>query len=209
MNKKYKIALCIIGVLLLLCLGLLIYKKIYYENKGENAPTVYSSIIDKIEGYEYTLDDRDTEIFKEKYYELKEILQQEEIDYEQYAEKIAELFAIDLLTISNKVNKYDVGGLEYLYDSERDMYKSKVMDTLYDYVEDNSYGNRKQKLPTVTNVTIDEVEETEYIVGKQTLDSYEFHLILDYKEDLEYDSDITITTVIDKNKVYIVKYTAN
>jgi hypothetical protein len=208
MSKKYKITLVIIALLIIVSVGLLVYKNFFYK-ETETTPTVYSSIIDTMDNYGYTLDDRDTEIFKEKYYELKEILEQENIDYQKYSEKISELFVIDLFTISNKVNKYDVGGLEFLYSDEREMFKNKVMDTLYEQVEDNSYDTRNQDLPTVSKTTIEEVKETTYEIDENKLEAYEITISIEYEKDLGYDSKCNITVVKDDNMMYIVEYTAS
>ena len=140
---------------------------------------------------------------------MKNILDVEEIDYEKYGQKIAELFVIDLFTISNKINKYDVGGLDFLYDSEKEMFKNKVMDTIYEDVEDNSYDTREQKLPTVSTVEVVDVKDKKYELNEEKeLDAYEYTLEIQYKEDLGYDEKATVIVVKDDNKMYVAKYTA-
>ena len=207
MSKKYKIPLIILILLIIICIGLLVLKKIVYD-KEEKKTTVTSSIVDSMEKYGYSLDNRDSEIYKKTYYELKEILDSKEIDYGKYGEKIASLFVIDLFTISNKINKYDVGGLDFLYESEKEMFKNKVMDTLYKDVEDNSYDTRKQKLPTVSKIIINDTKKITYELNKdKKIDAYEYGLEIEYKENLLYDEKATITVAIDDNKMYVVKYT--
>ena len=49
---------------------------------------------------------------------LKANLESDTIDEEAYALSIAKLFIIDLYTMNNKINKYDIGGIEYVYPSE-------------------------------------------------------------------------------------------
>ena len=209
MNKKYKIPLMIIFVLILFCAGLLIYKKFFYRNNDIKKPTVNASIVDNMDNYGYSLDDRDSKVFKEKYYELKEVLDSEKIDYKLYAEKISELFVIDLFTISNKVNKYDVGGIDYLYESEKEMFKNKIMDTLYEHVEDNSYDSRNQKLPVVSSTSINDIKETEYEIDEKVLEAYEIYIDISYEENMGYDEEAIITVVNDSDKMYIVKYTTS
>ena len=36
--------------------------------------------------------------------------------------------------MNNKINKYDIGGIEYVYPSGVDNYKLKLTDTLYKYL---------------------------------------------------------------------------
>jgi len=209
MNKKYKIALIILVILILLCVGLLVFKKTVYDKK-EKKPSVTTSVVDNMESYGYALEDRDTKLYKNTYYELKEILDAEELDYEKYGQKISELFVIDLLTISNKVNKYDVGGLDFLYEEEKEMFKNKVIDTIYKDVEDNSYQTREQKLPTVSKVIVEKIEETTFeLTEDKKLEAYEYDLQIQYKQDLGYDENITVITVKDNNKMYVVKYTTS
>ena len=208
MNKKYKIPLIILLILIILCICLLVFKQFVYDKK-ENKQIVTSSVVDNLEKYGYSLDDRDTKIYEDTYYELKEILDSEEINYDKYAEKIASLFVIDLLTISNKINKYDVGGLDFLYEEEKEMFKNKVMDTLYKDVEDNSYDNRKQQLPTVTKVTVADIKNTNYELTKEKkLKAYELEINVEYEKDLEYDEKVSVIVVKDNDKMHVVKYTA-
>lgn len=208
MSKKYKIALSIVSVLILISVVLLISKKTFDDKKVEK-PTVVSEVVESMDEYGYTLDDRDSKLFKEKYYELKEILDAEEIDYEAYAKSLASLFAIDLLSIDNKVNKYDVGGLEYIYESEKEVFQRKVIDSIYDIVEDNSYGNRKQKLPMVKNIETSVDKKESETINDVKKDSYVITVSLEYEEDLGYDSEIKIKVVKDENKMYIIEYTTN
>lgn len=68
--------------------------------------------VKSIEGYGITLDDLDSELYKSEFEVLKKNLESGNIDYDAYAESVAKMFVIDLYTIKNKVNKYDVGGVE-------------------------------------------------------------------------------------------------
>ena len=114
MSKKYKISLSIVGVFLVLAIGLLVYVKFFNKASYNKKPIVKTSVLDKMDKYGYSLEDRDTKLFKDTYYELKDVLESDNIDYKIYGEKLSELFVIDLFTISNKISKYDVGGLDYL-----------------------------------------------------------------------------------------------
>lgn len=208
MNKKYKISLTVLLILIIACVGLLMLKRVLYDQKENKA--MVSSIVDNMENYGYSLDDRDTKIYKDTYYELKELLSAEEVNYEEYGQKLTKLFVIDLFTLSNKVNKYDVGGLEFIYNSEKEMFKNKVMDTLYEDLEDNSYDTRNQQLSTVSAVIIDESKETTYqLDDDKELSGYEYIINIEYEEDLGYDNKAKVIVVRDDNKMYVVKYTAD
>lgn len=208
MNKKYKISLTVLLILIIACVSLLMLKRVLYHQKENKA--MVSSIVDNMENYGYSLDDRDTKIYKDTYYELKELLSAEEVNYEEYGQKLTKLFVIDLFTLSNKVNKYDVGGLEFIYNSEKEMFKNKVMDTLYEDLEDNSYDTRNQQLSTVSAVIIDESKETTYqLDDDKELSGYEYIINIEYEEDLGYDNKAKVIVVRDDNKMYVVKYTAD
>ena len=204
MRKKYKVPLIVIALLIIVCSGLLVYKHFFYNK--DRKPTVVSSVVDSMKDYGYTLSDQDGELFKEKYYELKDVLSAEEVDYDKYSELLSELFIIDLYTMSTKVNKYDVGGYEYVYEKEQEMFKGKVMDTIYESLEDNSYGDRKQQLPQVKEVKLEESEETTYKIEDKKLDGMTYTYSITYDKDLGYDNLVEITTVKDDKKVYVVEF---
>lgn len=205
MGKKYKIPLIIIFILLVVSISLLVIKYCFYNNT-KNEPTVYSSILDNMESYGYTLDDQDSKLFKDKYYDLKKILESDEIDYDAYGKCLSELFIIDLYTLSTKINKFDVGGVEYVYDNEKEMFKNKVMDTLYETLEDNSYGTRKQELPTVKELVLEKEDEVTYQIDNKKLKGTKYTYNVEYEKDLGYSKKSEITVVKDDNKMYIVEF---
>ncbi len=207
MSKKKKIIL-ITTISIILIIGIivaiiLINKKKTQEEKVENT----IEVLDKINGYDYNLEDRDTEIFKEKFNELKEILESDNIDDEKYASLISELFVIDLYTLDNKVSKYDIGGIDYLFPEDQEKFKTKVLDTLYKLVEDNATNNRKQTLPKVSNTEVSKIENTTYQKGTITLTGYNVFITIDYENDLGYDDNVKVTVVKENEKIYIVALT--
>ena len=118
---------------------------IYFYLKDDKEEVVEK--ISEIKNYPYTLKSNATEYIKNEFAILKVNLESNEINEEEFASSIAKLFIADLYTISNKINKYDIGGLDYVFPSAVDNYKLKVKETLYKYVEDNDKGKRTQKLP--------------------------------------------------------------
>ena len=105
-----------------------------------------------IEEYGINCDDNDTELYKKEYEELKKNLTSEKIDYEEYAKSVAKLFIIDLYTIKNKSNKYDVGGTDFVFPDILANYRLNVEDTIYKYVEDNSDG--KRDITSIKDITL-------------------------------------------------------
>ena len=168
MKKKYKRILIIILIVVLLAIISFVIYKILLNNKTEEEVV---NVVDSISEYGYNLDDRDTELMKSTYEELKNILNSDEIDYELYANTLAKLFVIDLFTMDNKINKYDVGSTEYVYPDALENYKLNVEDTLYKHMENNSSGKRKQDLPEVSNIEVLSNETDEYTIEENSFDA--------------------------------------
>ena len=122
----------------------------------ENVPKQTVKKVDEIKGFNYHLEDRDTALYKKEFQNLKTNLESKEIDYEEYAKSIAKMFIIDLYTIDNKVNKYDIGSLEFVHPDAKENFELNAKDTLYKYVMDNSYNDRTQELPIVSSITIND-----------------------------------------------------
>ncbi len=171
----------------------------------KNEPAEPVKVVDSIENFSYTLDDRDTELMKNTYNELKEVLNND-IDYEKYAELLAKLFVIDLFTMNNKVNRYDVGSTEYVYPDSVDNFKTNVEDTIYKTMENNSNGKRKQDLPEVKSITLEEITEDTYEIGEETYDSYVVSLSWKYVTDYGYDDTATITLIELNDQLYVTEY---
>lgn len=198
MRKKI-IALIICSLLLIYFIGGIFYN-IFYEEKNNNE-NIENKIGDTIKGFNYIVYENDLEIYKKEFNNLKKILESEEIDYKEYAISISKLFLIDLYTLDNKKNKYDVGGTEFIYPEIVENYKLNVENTLYKYIIDNSDNKRTQKLPEVKNIILDNIEETIYTLGENKFDAYKLNLRIEYIEDLEYDTDCEI--IITKNDKYL------
>lgn len=204
MSKKKKIIIILSIILILIILRIISWFFFLKPQPQEKTPVKVVEVLDDIEGYGCSLEDRDTKIYKEKFLELKKVLEEDNIDYEKYAQLLAELFAIDLYTIDNKNSKYDVGSLDFIYPDEKEKFQNKVMDTLYKLVEDNSSNTRKQELPIVANTEITETKNITYTKKEQKLEAYEIHLNLIYEKDLAYDKKLIITLTKEENKIYIV-----
>ncbi len=199
MKRKKRVRALLIKIMIIVLLGIgifVVYKKLWSSK---------SQKVDDINGYSYTIEKRDTKLMKENFDLLKEVLQNKNVDYEKYAEYLAKLFVIDLYTIDNKDNKYDVGGSEYIYPEKVANYKSKVQDTLYKYLEDKSV--RKQQLPEVSSIEMVSIEETTYDYNEESYDAYEIVLTWEYVEEEDYDSEASIIVMKDDKYLYIVEFT--
>lgn len=207
MRKRYKIGLIVISVLLVGVISLGVLKIFFNNNEEERGEANVSNVISNITDYGYTLDDRDTNYMKQTFHELEDVLSADEVDYNLYADTLAKLFVIDFYTLDNKINKYDVGSLEYILSSRVDMFRQKATDTIYRDVIDNTYRDRVQDLPEITNVTILNTEEATFTLNEEEVSAIKVTMNYEYKEDLGYDTEGTIYFVRNANKLEVASYT--
>lgn len=203
MKKKYKLLLCILVICIIIIIGLLVVKNI-----GKETPKNTVKVIDSIVDFSYTLDERDSSLMKDTYKNLKKVLSSRDIDYEEYSKLIAELFIIDLFTLDNKINKYDVASLEYVYPDNLDNFKLNVQDTLYKNIDDNTYGKRVEKLPIVSSIEVLDVKQSTFKLKDEDVNSYVVSLKWSYEQDLGYDKEGIVTLVKNDKNVYVVEYKA-
>lgn len=203
MKKKYKTLLIIIVICIIIIIGLLVIKNMKNEGVKNNV-----KVVDSIVDFSYTLDERDTSLMKENYKELKKLLKEKDINYEEYSQVIAKLFIIDLFTMDNKINKYDVGSLEYVYPETIDNFKLNIEDTIYKSMEDNTYDKRVQELPIVKSIKVIDTKTSTFKINEEELDSFIVTLNWEYEKDLGYDKEATITLIKENKKVYVVEYKA-
>ena len=182
MKKKYKYPLLILILVIIIIIGLIIFKMFFTKSEVKNNVKVIDSIVD----FSYTLDERDTTLMKDTYKELKRVLKEKDINYEEYASILARLFVIDLFTMDNKINKYDVACLEYVYPDNVDNFKTNVEDTIYKTIEDNTYGKRTEKLSVVSSVNVTDVSTNTFKINEEEVPSYVVTLNWDYENDLGY-----------------------
>lgn len=208
MKKKYKKIIIVLVILLLLVFGAFAYCK-FFKSKPVDAPIKEVKVTNTIENYGYNLEDRDTELYKEKYEKLKELLSKDDYDKDEYIKLISELFIIDLYTIDNKISRYDVGGTEFMYTGAVSSFKASVENSLYKTVENDLEDNRSQALPIVSSIEITNYEPTTYEMPDNTVvDGYKVNLSWQYEKDLGYDDTGVLIVIPDGNKMGIVFYKA-
>lgn len=188
----------VIGIILFGYLGYRVYNDFFKDN------TVHKQI-DSIELYEYTLSENDTNIFKTYFKELTTVLNEKPINNVEYAKTISKLFIIDLYTLNNKLGSTDIGGLEFLHKDLRDNFKENMGASLYKFVENNLNNDRKQELPIVKDVTIEDVSESKWKYKDTEYPAYIVTAKWTYEKDLGYQSSMKLTIINDNDILYIVK----
>ncbi len=204
MTKKRKVLIIIFALVFITgaVLGFL------YFNKDHEKVVVIKQE-DIIKDYNYTIKETDSKLKKDLFNELKEILSSDDIDYDNYAKKLAEIFTVDVYDLNSKINKYDVGGLEYILEEKKEVFKQVLQDSLYSNIKDNSNNNRNQKLPVVKKVTAQDLKTSNYSYNGNKYDSYIINVVIDYEKDLGYDKDISVEMIKKDNKLFVVKVSPN
>lgn len=192
--------------LVLVLIVLLVLLVVYAFNTLKKKDEVEIVKIDEITEYGYHLHENDTELFRDKFKELKIELSNENINEENYAKLVASLFSIDFYTLNNKVTNMDIGGVEYLYSGIKENFILKSSDTIYKYVKSNIYGDREQDLPIVSNVVIKSIENITFKYGDiNDIDAYKVIVIIDYEKDMNYPKEVSLTIVHENDKLVIVE----
>lgn len=203
LKKKAKRILIFIIIVIALIVGVIVYKKIGNKEKVEEV-----KIVSEIKGYGYKLKDSKPKKYKDMFYELKEILTAKKIDEEAYAKKIAEMFIYDFYSLNDKVAKTDVGGIDFVYSEIAENFLQNAENTYYKYVESNIYNNRKQSLPTVSEIKLDNIEQAEFAYGeKNDEEAYFIKLSWSYSDDnfSDYQKEATLVLIHDDKKLSIVE----
>ncbi len=212
MRKRIKGSFRLVVLILVIIGGLFLYQKIF-TNVNDDKNVSESNKVDSLEKFNYALYDNSTSLYKNIYYELKEILEKKEIDYDKYAELVSELFVSDFYTLSNKVTNKDIGGLDFIYSKNRENFALAASETIYNNIESNVYGNRHQDLPQVVSFGEISVEKTTYNYKSENSDnpieinddnSYIVKINWQYDKDLGYPTSATLRLVHEDKALSIV-----
>lgn len=214
-KKKCKIKydnLCILGfsfiavVLLIVIATMTIHliKGLKGSDKEENK--VLAEIVD----YGYQLKENNTEYFQKMYYQLDDLLQKEKDENfeEEYAKMVAQLFVADFYDLNSKLDKFDVGGVQFVWEDYREDFKNFATEStgIYYYVENNAYGKRTQALPQVKEVTVDSIEKIRY--SKEDIadeNAYQVEVLISYEKDLGYPRKCSVTLLHRDNRLEVIE----
>jgi len=207
-KKKGKIIFILILIIILIVGGFIIYDK-FASDKPTKVKTV-----DEIPEYEYKLKSNKPKEYVKMFQELKDILSKDEVNYDDYASKISEMFIYDFYSLDYKKVKTDVGGVDFVHPSILENFITNAEKNYYKYIENDIYGNRKQDLPRVDKVKIESVEKTSFTYKenkKKVTDEEAFTVKASWTytstKFSEYQSTTTITIVHKDKKLYLVELT--
>lgn len=203
MKKRVKKLLIAILLITVAILGFLSYKQFFGEKEVKEV-----KVVNEIKKYGYKLKDSKPATYKKMFEELKVILEAEEVDEEAYAKKISEMFVYDFYSLKDKVSKTDIGGVDFVHPDALENFLTNAQDTYYKYVENNIYGNRKQSLPVVTNISIDSIKQEAFEYNDKSDDkAYFVDVSWSYSDSQFSDnqSKATLIFVHDDIKLYLVE----
>ena len=197
MKLKKSVKRFLIVLLIVLILAAVILWFVFGRGEKKQEPQT-ATVVETLDDYGYSLRSDATSLQKSLFEELKQVLNAEPINEEEYAKIVARSFIADFYTLDNKVTNNDVGGAQYFILS--------AQDSIYKYVESDLYGDREQELPIVTAVDVVSVSQTSYTYGETTDDSaYQVEVAITYQTDLGYDTSRTITLMHEENRLAIVE----
>jgi len=204
MNKK-KLIITICITIILLITTLIIAYFINKDNDIKQEEVEEVKKIDQMSNYDYYLEETSTEYYKKLYNELKEILNQEEVNKEEYAKKISQLFVTDLFTLDNKITSNDIGGLQFIYTDFKEDFIKIAKNTMYANVESNIYNDRNQELPTVTKTEVISITKGEFSYNNETYESYEIKVNIEYEKELDYPKEYNLILINNDKYLQVVK----
>lgn len=185
----------IIGIVLI-AVAVLAYLTFFQKEDSKEG------IVDEVNGY--VLESNKSEYYNELFSSLKEMYEKEYTD-EEHASLIAQLFLTDNLSLNTALSKNDVGGVQFVYESYRTDFIHIARDTIYKFVENNVYGNRKQELPSVKEVIVETVTDEEFELLDDTVDVISVKAKIVYEKDLGYQEEAELLLYKTNDKFEVIK----
>ena len=194
----------ILVILVLIALGLLAYGIKDLTSSLQPAKQNKVEVLDTIKGYGYKLDENDSEYFKTLFKKLKAVLKGNKVDEEKYAKLVAEMFITDFYSLDSALNANDVGGVQFVYKDYRKDFEKGAKDTVYRYVENNIYKNRKQDLPSIKEVKVSSIKQDSFQT-KVASDEKAYYITLEitYAKDLGYPTTSDLVLIHNDKKLEV------
>ena len=204
---KHKKRLIAISIIVLVIVCIIITMVILFKNNNSANENEITEIkkVDEMENYDYYLEEDATSYYKELYNELKDVLNEEKVNNEDYAKIVSKLFVTDVFTLDNKITSSDIGGLQFIYGDFKDDFIKIAKTSLYSNVESNIYGDREQELPIVSNVSVSNVEISKFSYNNQEYDSYNILVNIEYQKDLGYPTEYKVVLINNDKYLQVVK----
>lgn len=203
LKKKVKRFLIILLIVIVAAVG----GFVFYEMTNTSKVTIKkATVLNEIKEYGYTLKSNKSKAYKKEFANLATILNSDSVDEEAYLKSITKLFILDFYTLSDKVANTDVGGVDFIHTDAKTNFLEKAEDTIYKYVENNMYGGRRQSLPTVRDVTIEDIQNVSFTLNQETdTNAYQVTVSWTYTEENDYQNKATLTFAHEGKKLSLVE----
>lgn len=203
LKKKVKRFLIILLIVIVAAVG----GFVFYEMTNTSKVTIKkATVLNEIKEYGYTLKSNKSKAYKKEFANLATILNSDSVDEEAYLKSITKLFILDFYTLSDKVANTDVGGVNFIHTDAKTNFLEKAEDTIYKYVENNMYGGRHQSLPTVQDVTIEDIQNVSFTLNQETdTNAYQVTVSWTYTEENDYQNKATLTFAHEGKKLSLVE----
>lgn len=205
-KKKRKVKFGRIFILLLIVcfisfLCIMAYDK--FNGKKESVTKKVKNI-STIKEYGYSLKENATGYYKNLFKKLDSTLSSDDVDEEEYVNLVCQMFVADFFNLDNKISKNDVGGVQFVYKDYTSDFEKFAMDSMYRGVESNVYGNRRQDLPIVEEVTCTKIKNEVFKYGDSSDDkAYILDFDVKYKSDLGYQDSGSLVIIHNDKKVEV------
>ena len=201
-RKNNIILFTLISCCLLICVVFLILRTL--PNKEKEPHNV--KIVEHLDNYGYILYENESTYYNQLFKELKETLNRKDFTEEEYATLIVRLFASDFFHLENKITKSDIGGTQFVYEPYRSDFESYAKKGMYKYIENNIYGDRKQELPSVEQVSIDKMKQDKFTYqGITDANAYFVDIVIQFNKDLGYRNTYQLILIHNQDKLEIAK----
>lgn len=203
LKKKVKRFLIILLIVIVAAVG----GFVFYEMTNTSKVTIKkATVLNEIKEYGYTLKSNKSKAYKKEFANLTTILNSDTVDEEAYLKSITKLFILDFYTLSDKVANTDVGGVDFIHTDAKTNFLEKAEDTIYKYVENNMYGGRHQSLPTVQDVTVEDIQNVSFTLNQETdTNAYQVTVSWTYTEENDYQNKATLTFAHEGKKLSLVE----
>ncbi len=203
LKKKVKRFLIILLIVIATSVG----GFVFYEMTNTSKVTIKkATVLNEIKEYGYTLKSNKSKAYKKEFANLATILNSDSVDEEAYLKSITKLFILDFYTLSDKVANTDVGGVDFIHTDAKTNFLEKAEDTIYKYVENNMYGGRHQSLPTVQDVTVEDIQNVSFTLNQKTdTNAYQVTVSWTYTEENDYQNKATLTFAHEGKKLSLVE----
>lgn len=136
-----------------------------------------------ISSMNYVLRDNATDVQKECFAQLKEAIESS-ADDATIAGLVCENYVADFYTWSNKAGQYDVGGLYYVYEPQKETIYTQARDGMYKYLSTYIKDYGASNLLEVDNVEVKSAKKRadKYQVDENTYNAFDVQCEWTYKE---------------------------